>query len=275
MRASGIHYRSMSLVSLSEVLRRSLRWMEGIARAFEHRQCFSHAASLTFTTLFAAVPFTAVVYIVLSALPGFDGLTTVLRGFVFENFVPESAGRIEGALVEFTAQARNLTFLGVLLLIVSIIMLLMSFEHAFNHVWGVTEARRGAVRLGRVNTMPADAVVACARAEKAHSHAPKCSLRLLLRRQPFGPAASTCIVLTRPSRLLERRHSGTAACRLGISRKFVCRHPADLARSGGCADAITVRRLSARSLQFCRLFAALLRSAELPRESAPRTRRCC
>lgn len=118
-----------------------------ILRLFRRRQCFSHAASLTFTTLFAAVPFTAVIYGVLSATPGFEDVGGLLRGFVFENFVPESAGRIEEVLVEFSDQARNLTLVGIILLIASTIMLMMSVEHAFNHVWGVTEARRGLIRL--------------------------------------------------------------------------------------------------------------------------------
>ena len=144
---SGDYHRSMSKGSIGEHLKSALRWLGEIARGFEHRQCFSHAASLTFTTLFATVPFTAVVYLVLSALPAFDGLTSVLRGFVFENFVPQSAGRIEEALIEFAEQARDLTLIGVLLLIVSTVALLMSVERAFNHVWGVTEARRGLVRL--------------------------------------------------------------------------------------------------------------------------------
>ena len=147
MPINASHYRCMKPRSPAEILRGTLRWFGEIAREFRHRQCASHAASLTFTTLFATVPFTAVVYLVLSALPGFDGLGAVLRGFIFENFVPESAGRIEEALVEFTEQARNLTFLGVVLLIVSIGMLLNSVEQAFNHVWGVNEPRRGLVRL--------------------------------------------------------------------------------------------------------------------------------
>ena len=129
------------------MLRGLARWTGEIARQFQRRQCASHAAALTFTTLFALVPFTAVIYGVLSALPGFEDIGNVLRGFVFENFVPESAGRIEDFLIEFSDQARNLTFAGVILLIVSTIMLMMSVEHAFNHVWGVTEARRGLVRL--------------------------------------------------------------------------------------------------------------------------------
>lgn len=118
-----------------------------ILRLFRRRQCFSHAASLTFTTLFAAVPFTAVIYAVLSTAPGFEDVGDLLRGFVFENFVPESAGRIEDLLVEFSNQARNLTFVGIILLIASTVMLMMSVEHAFNHVWGVTEARRRLIRL--------------------------------------------------------------------------------------------------------------------------------
>lgn len=147
MRKGSFHYRRMDRASVSQMLRGLVRWTGEIARQFQRRQCASHAASLTFTTLFAIVPFTAVVYSVLSALPGFEDIGNILRGFVFENFVPESAGRIEDFLIEFSDQAQNLTFVGVILLIISTIMLLMSVEHAFNHVWDVTEARRGLVRL--------------------------------------------------------------------------------------------------------------------------------
>ncbi len=89
----------------------------------------------------------AVIYSVFSILPGFEDAGTVLRDFVFDNFVPQSAGRIEEFLIEFSGEARNLTLVGTVLLVVSTILLLMSVEHAFNHVWGVTEARHGLVRL--------------------------------------------------------------------------------------------------------------------------------
>lgn len=137
----------MNRAAVAGTLRSIARWSGEIGHQFQRRQCASHAASLTFTTLFALVPFTAVIYGVLSALPGFGDIAGLLRGFLFENFVPASAGRIEEFLIEFSDQARNLTFAGVILLIVSTIILMMSVEHAFNHVWGVTEARRGLVRL--------------------------------------------------------------------------------------------------------------------------------
>jgi len=69
------------------------------------------------------------------------------------------------------------------------------------------------LQLGRVNTMPADAVVACARAERAEradSHAPKCLLRLLLRRQPFGPAPFSASLRSR-SLMWGRPHSACSA----------------------------------------------------------------
>ena len=147
MWGDGGHSRRAIKASASQIVQSVRNELAEILRLFRRRQCFSHAASLTFTTLFAAVPFTAVIYAVLSAAPGFEEVGGLLRGFVFENFVPESAGRVEELLVEFSDQARNLTFVGIILLIASTVILLMSVEHAFNHVWGVTEARRGLILL--------------------------------------------------------------------------------------------------------------------------------
>ncbi len=147
MQRDGRHCRHAIKASASQLFQSVHSELAEILRLFKRRQCFSHAASLTFTTLFAAIPFTAVIYGVLSATPGFEDVSGLLRGFVFENFVPKSAGRIEEVLVEFSDQARNLTLVGITLLIASTIMLMMSVEHAFNHVWGVTEARRGLIRL--------------------------------------------------------------------------------------------------------------------------------
>ena len=61
-----------------------------LLRRFIDDSCFESAGALAYTTMFAMVPFTAVVFVVLSAFPVFDEWTARLTHFVFSNVVPAS-----------------------------------------------------------------------------------------------------------------------------------------------------------------------------------------
>src|SRR5918995_101248 len=58
---------------------------------FVDDRCFESAGALAYTTLFALVPLSAVVFAVLSAFPMFHDWTERITTFVFANFVPASA----------------------------------------------------------------------------------------------------------------------------------------------------------------------------------------
>ena len=62
-----------------------------LLRRFLDDRCFESAGALAYTTMFALVPFTAVVLSMLSAFPVFDDWTERVIHFVFVNFVPASA----------------------------------------------------------------------------------------------------------------------------------------------------------------------------------------
>ena len=57
-------------------------------------RCFEVAGSLAYTTMFALVPFSAVIFVMLSAFPSFSDWTEAVTSFVFENFVPASAYQV-------------------------------------------------------------------------------------------------------------------------------------------------------------------------------------
>lgn len=129
------------------------RWIERIDR--EHVQafarflwtrflddrCFETAGALAYTTLFALVPLSVVVFGILSAFPVFDSWSAQLSNFVFSNFVPSSARVVEDYLREFAASARKLTFTGVGALLVSLLLTMWSIESTFNRVWRVPTPR--------------------------------------------------------------------------------------------------------------------------------------
>ena len=123
------------------------RWFVAtLARQFMARDCGRAAAALTFTTLIAAVPFIAVIYRVLSLMPVFDDTGDVITGFIFENFVAGSSDVVLGKMREFSANANELTLVGIIFVFATTMMLLMNVERTFNAIWGVADVRRGAAR---------------------------------------------------------------------------------------------------------------------------------
>lgn len=100
------------------------------------------SASLAFTTLLSLVPVVAVVLGIMSVLPSFPGMVDQLDQFVVRSFLPErSAGMIINYVLLFSQNAANVTVFGLSGLVVSVLLLLLSIERTFNHVWRVSENR--------------------------------------------------------------------------------------------------------------------------------------
>ncbi|RZA19918.1 MAG: YihY family inner membrane protein [Lysobacteraceae bacterium] len=107
---------------------------------------FEAAGALSFTTVFALVPLSMVVFGVLSAFPVFDEWSTSLKAYIFANFVPRAASAVEKYLSEFSANTKSLTTAGALALVISLLVTLSSVESIFNRIWRVPTARP---KLGR------------------------------------------------------------------------------------------------------------------------------
>ena len=100
------------------------------------------SASLAFTTLLSLVPLVAVVLGILSILPVFQDMIDQLNRFVMHSLLPErSAVMIMDYVLEFSQKAANVTAFGLAGLMLSVFLLLLSVERAFNHVWRVPEDR--------------------------------------------------------------------------------------------------------------------------------------
>jgi membrane protein len=114
-----------------------------VVERFQRNGGTETAASLTYTTLFAVVPLMTVTYSLLSALPAFSGVNEAIQNFVFDNFLPATGEIVQDKLGEFSSQARQLTAVGTVFLVVTAYMMLVSIEKAFNRIWAVREPRRG------------------------------------------------------------------------------------------------------------------------------------
>ncbi|TWI00863.1 membrane protein [Luteimonas cucumeris] len=110
-------------------------------RRFLDDRLFEAAGSLSYTTVFALVPLSIVVFGVLSAFPVFDRWSEMLSDYIFSNFVPSSARAVEDYLRGFSKSAGQLTAIGIVALVVSLLITLTGVETTFNRVWRVEIAR--------------------------------------------------------------------------------------------------------------------------------------
>ena len=116
-------------------------------RRFLDDRLFEAAGALAYTTVFALVPLSMVVFGVLSAFPAFEDWSDTLTTYVFTNFVPSAARQISQYVDVFTGNIGKLTTAGVIALVLSLMITLNGIETAFNRIWRVRTARP---KLGRI-----------------------------------------------------------------------------------------------------------------------------
>jgi len=114
-----------------------------IIEQFFEKKCQKSAASLTYVTLFAIVPLMTVTYSMFSIIPAFQDMGEQLQGLIFEHLLPDTGQELIGYLQDFSNQARTLTVVGVIFLVVSAYFMLANIEENFNAIWGVPEGRTG------------------------------------------------------------------------------------------------------------------------------------
>lgn len=120
---------------------RSATFFRFLARRFIDDRCFETAGVLSFTTAFALVPLSTVVFAVLAAFPVFDAWTEALVDFVFRHFVPEAASAVADSLHKLAQSARELNWKGLVALMVSVLLVMLTIEQTFDRIWRVTQSR--------------------------------------------------------------------------------------------------------------------------------------
>ncbi len=112
-----------------------------LARRVLDDNLFQAAGALSYTTVFALVPLSLVVFGVLSAFPVFAVWSGRLSDYIFSNFVPSAARSVEDYLLQFSTNAGQLTTAGIVALVVSLLITLNGVEATFNRIWRVKAAR--------------------------------------------------------------------------------------------------------------------------------------
>lgn len=120
-------------------LRERLAWIvpfwKYFWRRFNESHCADSAAALSYTTLLALVPLLAVSLGIFAAFPAFQEISDQLLNLVFENLVPAARETIQEYISTFTEKAKKLTGPGVLFLVITALMLMITIETSLNEIW--------------------------------------------------------------------------------------------------------------------------------------------
>jgi membrane protein len=114
-----------------------------VARRFYEDRGAQAAGSLTYTTLLSIVPLLTVALALSTAFPVFDEAITMLQLFLFENFLPDAQGleTISEQILSFSEQAGRLTAIGLIFLLVTAVMLMLTIDDALNRIFRVRRRR--------------------------------------------------------------------------------------------------------------------------------------
>ncbi|MGH8754966.1 MAG: YihY family inner membrane protein [Burkholderiales bacterium] len=116
--------------------------MRFVLKRFRQDRCLQVAGSLTFTTLLALVPLITVALAVFAAFPVFSEFSAELKTLIWDNLVPSAAGKVISVyLKQFTEHAARLTALGIIFLVVTALMLMLTIDRALNSIWRATRQR--------------------------------------------------------------------------------------------------------------------------------------
>ncbi|WP_348943983.1 YihY family inner membrane protein [Chitinibacter sp. FCG-7] len=133
----------MSDTSTLPLWRRIIGFSRFVGRRLYADRCLETAGSLTYTTLLAVVPLFTIALTVISAFPMFSGISSRFRGFIITNLVPDAAGKVVGVYMrQFADNADRLTTFGMIGLLATAILLMVTIEKSVNNIWRVRRQRK-------------------------------------------------------------------------------------------------------------------------------------
>lgn len=103
--------------------------------------CLRMAAGLSYSSLLAIVPLTAIAFAMLAAFPVFEGVRGKIQEAAFSNLLPETAATGREYFEGFVENAGRLTAVGIVGLGATSVLLLGTVESALNSIFRVTRPR--------------------------------------------------------------------------------------------------------------------------------------
>jgi len=118
-----------------------------VMRRFFVDRCLRMAAGLSYTSLLAVVPLSAIAFSMLAAFPVFEGMREQFQNAVFANLLPQSAEAMQSYLDQFVQNTTSLSAIGIIALAATAVLLLGAIEADMNEIFKVRKPRRLVPRL--------------------------------------------------------------------------------------------------------------------------------
>lgn len=119
------------------------RFVRFVLQHFIQDECAYIASALAFASLLAVVPLMSVGFTVFSSFPVFHGLADPVQNFIFDNFVPSTGKIVQGYLQQFSSQITKLSIFGIIFLMCTALLVMLTIERAMNKIWRVASSRHG------------------------------------------------------------------------------------------------------------------------------------
>lgn len=126
---------------LLNAARRGVRFARFVVGRMKEDQVNRVAASLSYTSTLALAPALSLALAILAAFPAFEGVRDSVLDLVLRNFIPDTGMRMNEALETFISAAAELSTIGIVGLIVTSVLLLLTIESAFNRIFRVIRPR--------------------------------------------------------------------------------------------------------------------------------------
>jgi len=119
-----------------------------VARRLSEERITQAAASLTFTTVLSLVPLLAVMLALFTAFPAFDAMRAQMQAWFAQTLLPPNlAHAVFGYLNEFAEKAAGLGVAGVVGLLTTATLLLLTVDRSLNLIWRTRRSRPLAQRV--------------------------------------------------------------------------------------------------------------------------------
>jgi membrane protein len=129
------NFRESTLVQVRDLFRFAIRRLNE-----EHLP--QVAGSLTFTTVLALVPVLTIALAIFTAFPLFNAFRSSLEAYFVESLMPASvANTILDYLNQFARQAKRLSAVGAILLVVTAVAMIAMIDRTFHQIWRVKTRR--------------------------------------------------------------------------------------------------------------------------------------
>ncbi|MGJ3259334.1 MAG: YihY family inner membrane protein [Rhodospirillales bacterium] len=118
-----------------------------VGRRFGEDRCLRMAAGLSYTSLLAIVPLTAIAFSMLAAFPVFEGVREALQNAIFSNLLPQTADATQEYFNKFVQNTTTLSAVGIVALAATAVLLLGTIEADMNAIFRVARKRALVPRL--------------------------------------------------------------------------------------------------------------------------------